>query len=345
MNMNLNNNSRLPEEVKEALNQESPDTHRELENAWDLIGISQPAAQPSSLDEKAEMWARMKQRIDGNIETPAANVKMQQSMRKSTSEDRRPVRRSTLRLVKSTRWLAMAASFAIIFLSGVLYWKTPVTVTALPGQVAQVSLPDGSTVELNSGATLEYVRGFKSLPFTGIDARQVKLEGEAYFTVTKSTVPFTVETFNATVGVLGTQFNVRAWPSQSTNTAVTLATGRVEVSSLDQSDHRVLLSNPGDHVEIASDLPLPVAPINTNINTVVIWRDGGFAVNNESLKSVFAELERRFDTQIVVQDQATLNDQLTVMMANPGTIETILDDICTQKDLNYRRTSRGYEVY
>ena len=105
------------------------------------------------------------------------------------------------------RWLAVAAVL-IIGVIGARMWFAPVTLTVPYGETASIQLSDGSMVELNSGSTIKYARSFG-------DERRVSLQGEAFFDVEKETRPFIVETFNGSVRVLGTTFNVKAWDDES----------------------------------------------------------------------------------------------------------------------------------
>ena len=74
-----------------------------------------------------------------------------------------------------------------------------------PGQRANVTLPDGTVVKLNSGSVLEYPTVFSR------KERRVKINGEAMFDVAKDAdKPFIVETFAYDVKVLGTKFNIIA---------------------------------------------------------------------------------------------------------------------------------------
>ena len=100
---------------------------------------------------------------------------------------------------------AVAASIVLLIAVGAGFWLQPTTLTAPTGERLAATLPDGSTVELNSGARLSYARAF------GGKARTVRLTGEAFFDVAHDAQkPFMVKTFNADVTVLGTRFNVRA---------------------------------------------------------------------------------------------------------------------------------------
>ena len=343
MNQDANNKQSLPAEVVQAINQEGSTSQSEMARVWELLGTSSfsqntpTASSDVYQSEKEIMLARMRRQIENG--RPGATVL------RAPAADRKASRPSPLRLVYQSRILALAATFTLLLAAGYLYWNIPVTVEALPGETAMVTLPDGSQIELNSGTELTYKRNFGALPFSTPNTRQVTLDGEAFFDVAEIGTPFTVETFNTRVGVLGTTFNVRARGVDLNATEVTLASGRVEVSSRMHTETRTLLTTPGDFVRISGEAPAPAAPIQGDIESLLIWRSEGFSANSAPLGVVFAELERRFDVQISVANNAIEEDSISIIMPRPGTVETILDDICTYKDLNYRKTSRGYEIY
>ena len=83
-------------------------------------------------------------------------------------------------------------------------------------------LADGTQVWMNSGSSLKFPVNFRG------DRREVVLNGEAYFNVTKSSVPFIVKTSEMDIKVLGTSFNVSVYEDDGTVIA-TLVSGSVEV--------------------------------------------------------------------------------------------------------------------
>jgi len=139
--------------------------------------------------------------------------------------------------VHRTVWMAGGAATVIVLLIavGLFVRIQPKTMSVPYGEMQMVELRDGSLVELSGGSTLTYPGKWES------GERRVRLDGEAYFDVIRQDVPFVVQTFNADVTVLGTQFNVRAWEDDPVpETAVTLAAGRVAVTPRrdDQKDDR-----------------------------------------------------------------------------------------------------------
>ena len=80
-------------------------------------------------------------------------------------------------------------------------------VSTQPGSKSKIQLPDGSTVWLNAGSKLTYTKDF------GKEIREVTLIGEAFFDVTKmKEKPFIIHTSSINIKVLGTAFNVKAYP-------------------------------------------------------------------------------------------------------------------------------------
>ena len=94
---------------------------------------------------------------------------------------------------------------------------------AHPVSVTLITLPDGSTARLNANTKIEYPEHFAA------GHRNVKLSGEAFFVVNKdSTRPFRIETPTASVEVLGTSFNLSAYPNTD-RVEVNVESGKVKL--------------------------------------------------------------------------------------------------------------------
>lgn len=113
------------------------------------------------------------------------------------------------------------------------------------GSRTRIKLPDGSTVWLNAGSRLNYDKSF------GMKLREVTLTGEAFFDVVKNPeVPFVIHTHRIDVKVLGTQFNVRSYPGESTEAA--LVKGSIEVSLLKDQSGKIILK-PNQKIVVDDD--------------------------------------------------------------------------------------------
>ena len=95
---------------------------------------------------------------------------------------------------------------------------------AHPVILSVLTLPDGSTVKMNASTKIEYPEQFAA------DIRKVKMSGEAFFEVVKDPAhPFIIETENASIEVLGTSFNVSAYPHAGL-VDVNVETGKVKLT-------------------------------------------------------------------------------------------------------------------
>ena len=154
------------------------------------------------------------------------------------------------KLLRMHRWMRYAAVIAVILLmgGGAGYWfyhngadQQLMVAVANEGIVKEVVLPDGTRVWLNNLATLKYPREFSE------KERNVYLEGEAYFEVTKNRhKPFTVQSDAMRVRVLGTTFNFKSDKNCRVAEA-TLIEGEIEVKG-NKEEGQIILA-PGQRAE------------------------------------------------------------------------------------------------
>src|SRR3546814_15311552 len=124
---------------------------------------------------------------------------------------------------------------------------------------SDLTLSDGTKVWLNSASTLKYPSQFAA------SERIVNLEGEAYFEVSKG-VPFKVLRHGQTVEVLGTQFNVSAYPEEQ-RVQTTLVEGAVQVAFENQS--QPLRRQPGEQSTL---ITYSLTKSLADITTVIDWK-------------------------------------------------------------------------
>lgn len=164
--------------------------------------------------------------------------------------------------------------------------------STLPGVRERFQLPDGSVVHLNSNSKLRYPRSFD-----GLNTRDVTLEGEAFFEVTKdATKPFTVHSQNVNTTALGTSFTVRAYTGKPV--AVALNTGKVSVTSHTdslQTDRVLLLPGQGAILPEGSQ---HLSTFQFDSKEYLAWKDGILYFNNASEQEVIAKLENWYGVEI-----------------------------------------------
>jgi ferric-dicitrate binding protein FerR (iron transport regulator) len=251
--------------------------------------------------------------------------------------DREEMARPRLRLIRShaVRWAAVAAVIVLCF--GIAYFFRPLTVIAPRGEFAQVQLPDGSLVQLNSESSVKYHAHF-------LNTRSVRLEGEAYFEVTDSDKQFVVETFNANTAVLGTQFNVRARSHEpDAATSVVVAVGKVHLRSKLGDDEGVVLTA-GQQSHLHSRARRPSAPESVALARRLAWRTGGLAFSDQPFAVIFDEIERRYDVEIEASEEI-LAQAFSYYVHDPKSAESVIADLVAAEGLRYRETSQGFEVF
>ena len=158
-------------------------------------------------------------------------------------------------------------------------------------------LSDGTKVWLNSASKLKY-----PVAFTG-GQRKVFLEGEAYFEVAADTVhPFLVETSGMSVTVLGTGFNVMAYPEEM-EAAVTLVHGKVGV----QTDHRQQILHP-DEQYVYQTTTRRGTVRKVDVSQYVDWKDGILNFDSMPLEELTRRLGRWYDVDFffVAEELKTL---------------------------------------
>jgi len=228
-----------------------------------------------------------------------------------------------------TRTFAAAAAVVLLCLSvwtAYLYMQpaTIQTVSTL-AETRTVRLPDGTSVTLNHYSSLSYPERFKS------DDREVELSGEAYFEVSKdSKHPFIVQTETIDVQVLGTHFNVDAYPDNP-DVKTTLLTGSVAVSNKNNSVRMVLKPN-------------EVAIYNKNAGDEISWRHGEFIFDDLPLQEIARELSNSFGTTIHIADSTLQNYRITARFRNGEDLDAILSVLHNAGYFNYSRNTQQITI-
>lgn len=216
-------------------------------------------------------------------------------------------------------WTA-AASIALIVLLSISYnyWlpgKMQVVAVA-NGEHREFVLPDGSEMQINADTRVT----FSESKFKG--KRELKLEGEAYFSVQKGS-PFVVKTPIGVVEVLGTTLNVF---SRDNNFHVACFTGKVSVKVGAQS----VTILPGEKV-VWLDNQLIKSKLNPDQNTAG-WVNGQFSFDNIPLISIFEEIERQFNVSI---NATGIENRFYTGSFSNQKLSEVLETVCLPMNLDY----------
>lgn len=222
-------------------------------------------------------------------------------------------------------WQIAAACILALFISS-LFFKTnnhPVVADLIEQYVpvagmSNLTLPDGTEVQMNSTATLLYPEHF-----TG-ETRSVYLIGEAYFKVAKNEKqPFIVKSNDFQVRALGTEFNVRAY-SDNPLLSVTLLSGSVEVSYNNLESSRILVPNE----QFSYNRFTKVGIINRpNLDDVTAWQRGELIFKSATLEEIIVELERKYSYTFVYTINTLKEDKYTFRFKNDTPFKEVMDII------------------
>ncbi|MGX5816735.1 FecR family protein [Chitinophaga lutea] len=297
-------------------------------------------------------WRYDRQRQDAE-DTQAAFERLTDRIRK---EDVFEWKETAPRPTARRRWLKIAAAAAILLAAGLFLQRLQQDGMRsdynVKGTRSQIKLADGTSVWLNSDSELKYPARFKG------STREVFLKGEAFFDVAKDAArPFIVHTETMHLNVLGTSFNVKAYPGDSTAEA-TLISGEVEVEVLHQPgrkvrlkpDEKLVLPKRLDTLNgaIATETPVILKPTyylredSAIIETA--WVDNRLLFQDESFTHLAARMERWYNVSVRFENAAIQQLRFTGVFGKE-TLEQALQALQLTENFRYRISDDTVVIY
>ena len=259
---------------------------------------------------------------------------LQQKIQPASTTTNEPVKPSIRK--RLYKFAAVAAAIALIVTIGWQLWKkeAPVLVSkpnifsTRNGSRSKIQMPDGTQVWLNAGSSLQYDNDTY-----GETNREVKLVGEAYFDVTKDAAhPFVIHTKAMDIKVIGTAFNVRAYPNEK-HTETALIRGAIEVSFPERPAEKLFLK-PNEKITVANATPVsitsqqpttqtaqnsePIIVLNTityePADSAVIetsWVRNKLVFRNKSFEELAQDMERWYNVSFNFKDSSLMQRHLT----------------------------------
>jgi ferric-dicitrate binding protein FerR (iron transport regulator) len=179
------------------------------------------------------------------------------------------------------------------------------TLTSARGQSYSLVLADGTKLWLNAASSVRFPTAF-----TGHE-RSVEISGEVYFDVAKDPgKPFRVKTNGMELEVLGTQFDINAYPDESSVNA-TLVEGSVKVSAKNK-DIRL---SPGQQAQLSSNGNLQLLN-KVNVDEIIAWKNGYFHFENADLRSILRQFSRWYDIEVVYEGELKNRNFLVIVSRN-----------------------------
>jgi ferric-dicitrate binding protein FerR (iron transport regulator) len=211
------------------------------------------------------------------------------------------------------------------------------TITVPYGRQFSLELSDGTKVQLNAGTSLRF-----PVKFLNGKKREVYIEyGEAYFYVAKDPEhPFIVNNNNLNITVLGTQFNISAYPEDD-NISTVLVEGSVELSQTTKKSENVILK-PGFKA-LWSDNSEEFAVSRADIELHTGWRTGKIVMKSLPFSKMVKKLERHYNVIINSKDKS-LNNEVITATFDEESIEDVLELINKIHPIEYNIDGRAIKI-
>lgn len=244
------------------------------------------------------------------------------------------------------RWIACVAAVLIpvaVFIGLFMRVSTQVDLMAdggydevcVPhGERMQVIFQDGSKVHLNAGSRLRYPKKF------GLKERKIQLDGEAWFEVARNTNrPFIVDLTCVDIRVLGTTFDVKAYPDEGT-ISVALETGAIELESQTSGTYQLL---PGEKAVYDKASGRCEVARSRDVSQYSAWRRNVLVFKGASLSDVMTTLSRNYNISFNLKDSVALKYTYT-LTTDSTSLATVLKELEKITPVRFEEKESGIVV-
>lgn len=297
----------------------SHESNSMLEQVWnnDNFEISQPTF------DKQKLFQRITDQIE-NINAPTIRWYQKPASRVA----------ATIAVL-----LALSLSVYLVWNNGKLAKEQMLLVFSGSNSKQQVVLHDGSTVLLNKNTTIKFPEVFKN------KVRRVELSGEAIFKVTHNPDrPFIVSANGIQVEVLGTVFNVAAYPTEKIVTT-TLISGKVKLKYVDpktKKEQSVTLAPNHSATFFHEQNRFEISKVD--VEAVTAWERGELVFKDEPIDGLVAKLSRWYDVDITLSNELKGKYRLTMTIDDEPIDEALLI-ISKTIPVGYTKTENQIVIY
>jgi ferric-dicitrate binding protein FerR (iron transport regulator) len=231
------------------------------------------------------------------------------------------------------------------------------------GSKTNLILPDGTKVWMNAGSNLSYDSAY------GKNIREVSLSGEAFFDVVKNKEkPFVIHASKINIKVLGTEFNVKSYPSDKTIEA-SLIRGSIEVTFRDKPNKKIILKpnekiivennvrteskiirpslqKEGNALDAAADIAITNLTYEHKTGAIIetSWVENNLIFQDQSFEEIAKLLERWYGVSIKFENNQLKENHLTGSFKNE-TIRQALDALKFTASFNYEINNNNITIY
>lgn len=312
-------------------------TEQEFNELMDLLQTNQHEAPVRAMLQK--VYTQIEQTIPSQTFVDASGSLRPEQAEEPATPVRSVVRSNFTRLAVAAATLLVVSLITWILIPREKDPKHPalsqiVKRTTEKKELQHLVLPDGTQVWLNAASELTYPPAFNG------NSREVYLTGEAFFDVKHADkVPFIIHTGKVVTRVLGTAFNIRAYPDQK-SISVEVKRGKVEVS---KADKILATLTPGQAVQVpASGKEAALKQVKET--EVAEWTEGKLHYRDQPLKEIIRDLERNFNVEIEVMDVSLLDEPVNTTIEKQKGIEAALLQFCELYKLKLERNQTKFII-
>lgn len=340
-------------EEKEHINYEEL-VIRYLENTADTQSLQQLLEVVRSSDDKKQELAHLKSVYDSlSVQVDAQKYPIEDSwekMRQKIDTNKQP---KAGRIRRTAPVWTYAAILLLALSLGIQYFyyhsdEQPMEpqnsytrfVVEKGGGKSSLFLPDGTKVLLNAGTTLQYPTQFDQ------KERIVALDGEGYFEVTENKQkPFIVRLKGYDVKVLGTVFNVKAYPDMAYSTT-SLISGKVLLTSYNSEGTvcKEQVLHPDETARIDKQTGT-ISTFRSDDEFQLAWMKGLYKFKDKPFAEVVSELERLYDVTIQIEDKELAQSVYTGSFVLENTIEEVLKPLGQYNKFRYKKEGHVIRIY
>ncbi|MDR2968309.1 MAG: FecR domain-containing protein [Tannerellaceae bacterium] len=254
---------------------------------------------------------------------------------------------STLRKAKITRrkfFYRIASVVALLIVLGCGYLLinergtaddvTYREISVARGEIKKYTLNDGTRIVLNSESKLRIPSDYNR------ERRQLEMTGEGFFEVAPNPhKPFTVKSGEAQVKVLGTSFNVKAYPEDN-NMGITVSTGKVLVN-IPEIDLQLRVM-PMEHLVVNRETKA-LTKLVLHENNYTKWTNGTLHFQKEPLSEVLKMIKRKYGRNVILRCGNC--DPLISGTHDNKSVEAVIDAICFTTKLKHREDGENIILY
>lgn len=197
-----------------------------------------------------------------------------------------------------------------------------------------IHLQDGSKVLLNNNSKLDFPESFSG------NTREVTLSGEAYFDIQKdSSKPFIIHTGKVKTVVLGTAFNIRAYPDESAVT-VTVARGKVKM----ESEKKILgIIMPNQQISFNTSANEAVQN-EVLAESVITWNQRDLVFNNITFAEAAEMIIKRYKVEIYFTNNKLKNCRFNASFLDENPLDQVLKVICDLNNANFTLINKSVTI-